>query len=101
MEDKDLCSWLRENSSGVYRPAEIAADRIEELLKSNNAPVSEVPCSDGLSLPLSEQEIEQIESQLETELGWRYQPQMRHGFKMEKLWNKLVEARGVIAKRAR
>lgn len=40
---------------------------------------------------MREQDV--IEAQLEVELGWRYTPQMRHGFKMEKLWNKLVEAR--------
>lgn len=32
-EDKDrkLCKWLRENSSGFYRPSAKAANRIEEL----------------------------------------------------------------------
>lgn len=28
---KDLCEWLRENSSGVYRPSAQAADEIEAL----------------------------------------------------------------------
>jgi len=36
---------------------------------------------------------EAIEKELEAELGWRWTPQMRHGFKMQKLWDKLVEAR--------
>jgi hypothetical protein len=31
MNDKDLCQWLRDNSSGVYRPSAEAADRIEQL----------------------------------------------------------------------
>ena len=31
MNDKELCQWLRDNSSGVYRPSAAAADRIEEL----------------------------------------------------------------------
>ena len=29
--DKELCKWLRDNSSGIYRPAAQAADRIEQL----------------------------------------------------------------------
>lgn len=29
---QELCKWLRENSSGVYRPAAAAADLIEDLL---------------------------------------------------------------------
>lgn len=28
---KDLCQWLRDNSSGAYRKSAEAADRIEEL----------------------------------------------------------------------
>jgi hypothetical protein len=31
MDNKQLCQWLRDNSSGVYRPAAVAAERIEEL----------------------------------------------------------------------
>jgi len=31
MELKALCTWLRANSSGVYRPANDAADAIERL----------------------------------------------------------------------
>lgn len=38
-------------------------------------------------------EREEVESQLEIELGWRWQPQMRHAYKMQKLWEKLVAAR--------
>ena len=30
-KDKKLCQWLRENSSGYYRPSASAATRIEEL----------------------------------------------------------------------
>ena len=33
MKDKDLCKWLRDNSSGSYRKSAIAADRIETLLE--------------------------------------------------------------------
>ena len=29
--DEELCNWLRNNSSGCYRPSAIAANRIEEL----------------------------------------------------------------------
>jgi len=29
MDDLVLCQWLRDNSSGVYRPSSAAADRIE------------------------------------------------------------------------
>ena len=31
MNDKELCQWLRGNSSGTYRPSAEAADRIEAL----------------------------------------------------------------------
>jgi hypothetical protein len=31
MKTKELKQWLRDNSSGVYRPASEAADYIEEL----------------------------------------------------------------------
>lgn len=31
MTDEQLCEWLRDNSSGVYRPAAEAARRIEEM----------------------------------------------------------------------
>jgi len=33
MNDEDLCKWLRDHSSGIYRNSELGADRIEELLK--------------------------------------------------------------------
>ena len=36
MNSRDLCKWLRDNSSGIYRPASEAADKIErqqELLE--------------------------------------------------------------------
>jgi len=36
MNDKELCQWLRDNSSGVYRPCKAAADRMEELLEALN-----------------------------------------------------------------
>jgi hypothetical protein len=35
MEDKELCEWLREHSSGVYRNSEMGAIRIEELNSEN------------------------------------------------------------------
>ena len=35
MNDTQLCEWLRDNSSGIYRPSAQAADRIEELLARN------------------------------------------------------------------
>lgn len=31
LNDRDLCKWLRDNSSGAYRPSARAADRIESL----------------------------------------------------------------------
>jgi hypothetical protein len=49
MNDKDLCAWLRENSSGAYRTSATAADRIEELLTTQKDPVAKLQCSDGLS----------------------------------------------------
>lgn len=36
MTNKELTQWLRNNSSGVYRPAALAADVIEELEKKNS-----------------------------------------------------------------
>jgi len=42
---------------------------------------------------------EDVENDLERELGWRWTPQMRHGYKMQKLWEKLVEARLALANR--
>ncbi len=50
MEINELIQWLRDNSSGVYRPAAEAADRLErmsaalELLKNVN--LSEDNCAD-------------------------------------------------------
>lgn len=34
LEQKELCEWLRNNSSGVYRPAAQAADEIERLQRA-------------------------------------------------------------------
>ena len=31
MNNQELCEWLVDNSSGVYRPSALAANRIEEL----------------------------------------------------------------------
>jgi hypothetical protein len=31
MNNKELCKWLVDNSSGIYRPAKEAADRIKML----------------------------------------------------------------------
>ena len=31
MNNDKLCKWLKENSSGIYRPAAEAAERIKEL----------------------------------------------------------------------
>lgn len=36
-DDKVLCQWLRQNSSGIYRPSAHAAERIEYLLIQNKA----------------------------------------------------------------
>jgi hypothetical protein len=35
MNNKKLCKWLRDNSSGVYRPAAVAAERIESLERAD------------------------------------------------------------------
>jgi hypothetical protein len=40
---QELCKWLRENSSGVYRPAAVAADLIEDLLTCKH--VVEIDCT--------------------------------------------------------
>lgn len=37
IDDKILCQWLRENSSGIYRPSAHAAERIEYLLIEKKA----------------------------------------------------------------
>ena len=36
MGQTELCKWLRENSSGIYRPASDAADEIEHLAASKD-----------------------------------------------------------------
>ena len=41
MNDKELCQWLRDNSSGTYRPSAEAADRIE----SQNRELAELKAS--------------------------------------------------------
>ena len=88
------CGWCEEAGGtqvlGCYEP-----------IDSKTESVAKLQCSDGLSLSSQEQAKEQIEDQLEKELGWRYAPQMRHGFKMEKLWNKLVEARYELLRKTR
>ena len=63
--------------------------------------IASPPLNAGVILSRLEQDKEQIEDQLEIELGWRYTPQMRHGFKMEKLWDKLVEARYELLEKTR
>jgi len=32
-DDKKLCQWLRDNSSGSYKASALAADRIESLIQ--------------------------------------------------------------------
>jgi hypothetical protein len=36
MDQKELCKWLRDNSSGVYRPSAQAAHEIERLQAACN-----------------------------------------------------------------
>lgn len=43
MDDNQLIAWLRENSSGVYRPSAEAADRIEALLAERDALRKQLP----------------------------------------------------------
>lgn len=45
---QELCKWLRENSSGVYRPAAAAADLIEDLLARKNDSVFRDLCQEVL-----------------------------------------------------
>jgi hypothetical protein len=46
MTPQELCAWLREHSSGVYRPAADAADLIEQLLADKAAAASRADGSD-------------------------------------------------------
>jgi len=50
-DDKELCNWLRENSSGNYRLAAYAAERIETLM---------------VHLSNVQRECDKLENQLET-----------------------------------
>lgn len=43
MTNEQLCAWLREHSSGVYRPAAEAAARIEELSAQVDALLQHCP----------------------------------------------------------
>lgn len=45
---QELCKWLRENSSGVYRPAAAAADLIEDLLARKSDQVFRDLCQEVL-----------------------------------------------------
>lgn len=45
---QELCKWLRENSSGVYRPAANAADLIEDLLTRKSDQVFRDLCQEVL-----------------------------------------------------
>ncbi len=36
-DDNKLCEWLKQNSSGIYRPSAFAAHRIESLLAERDA----------------------------------------------------------------
>lgn len=42
MNPADLIEWLRQHSSGAYRPSAEAADLIERLIKQNDALRSEL-----------------------------------------------------------
>ncbi len=43
MTTPELTKWLRENSSGVYRPSTEAADLIETLVKQNVQELAQPP----------------------------------------------------------
>lgn len=45
---QELCKWLRENSSGIYRPAANAADLIEDLLARKSDQVFRDLCQEVL-----------------------------------------------------
>jgi hypothetical protein len=47
-DPQELCKWLRENSSGVYRPAATAADLIEDLLARKSDSVFRDLCQEVL-----------------------------------------------------
>ena len=52
MTDEKLCKWLKDNSSGVYRPSDEAAKRIIELRNAleNLAEIAE-QCDSWESFP--------------------------------------------------
>ena len=50
MKDKDLCKWLRDNSSGTYRPSAEAATRIEMLNYALNELLNDCINFDGGNL---------------------------------------------------
>lgn len=52
MTNEELCAWLREHSSGAYRPAAEAAARIEELSAQVDALLQH--CPDGECLTCGE-----------------------------------------------
>lgn len=51
MNDKQLIEWLNQNSSGVYRPAQLAASRIEELKNALKNLVDAVQAHDMFNKP--------------------------------------------------
>lgn len=42
MTNEELIQWLRDNSSGIYRPSEMAADRMEAMIKALENCVSDL-----------------------------------------------------------
>ncbi len=59
-DDKELCKWLRENSSGNYRLAAYAADRIETLISQLNNVQHECELLSPPKEPVANQECESV-----------------------------------------
>jgi len=61
MTTKELIFWLRENSSGIYRPAKEAADRMETmeraLLQLSECNLTEANCA---SLELASKRVRNV-----------------------------------------
>jgi len=58
MSNDELKTWLRQNCSGIYRPARDAADKIEELESALRRCVAEMKYSAETGQPISENRVE-------------------------------------------
>jgi hypothetical protein len=60
MNNKELIKWLRDNSSGGYRPSEIGADRLEIALYLLKEVMSQVPSNRDWLNPITEKTIKDL-----------------------------------------